>query len=58
MIFDLYTLDHTGRNLKILSNDYEVFIPSNQLKNMIQHPYKVHLKVESVINYEVLGAIL
>ena len=33
MIFDLYTLDHTGRNLKILSNDYEVFIPSNQLKH-------------------------
>ena len=22
---------------------------------MIQHPYKVHLKVESVINYEVLA---
>ena len=39
---------------KILSNDYEVFIPSNQLKHD-STPYKVHLKVESVINYEVLA---
>ena len=30
---DFRPLDHTGRNLKILSKNYEVFIHSNQLKH-------------------------
>ena len=36
---DFRPLDHTGRNLKMLSKNYEVFIHSNMI-HMIQSSFK------------------